>query len=404
MADLNTPSYRYQLSTGPPRPRRARRQCTEAELEREESACGDAERFCNHVCQCLRPKENFSKTQLKSPAKYRACADCIELGYLLEHPSGLLCSSCGWRRGHLLFPPEALRSSEPTCNWCTGVACDFFEALERWSWNIFGKYGVRRPSSEPLPSEGVTEFNNKWPWQLEVLRRKYSKIRKTGGAGSEELPAAPEREEEAEDHQECDYACRICDRTQPRSLFSATQLRGTKSDLKCLDCTQGPDWQDPEMLDPNSNPPGWHSDSQHWKQYFDPQGRLLREHHAEGVRRPMRLEHIRFKQASCSDHFRDRRPVQWLVEELRREGSDAPLVRKKSEICVCLYKGRYWTLDNRRLWALQQALGHNQLVWVKYYQEPAFLKRGCEELIRKFTTQHDGRHIVLKTRRGARNY
>ena len=206
------------------------------------------------------------------------------------------------------------------------------------------------------------------------------------------------------------YVCKLCSRERPPDSFSARQRKKNKSEMSCQDCSQGPDWNDDEMKRADTSPPGWHSQSPYWNQFYDRYGRLLEAWRSEGIPRKMNLKWIRFTQSSCSEVFRDGRRISELVHQLRRAGDDSPL-RNKAEIRVCLYKGRYWTVDHRRLVALREAFGGSgiggngkggqtidYLVSVRYFPEVGFLDEEFTEFIRKFTTKQEG--LSIEVRRG----
>jgi len=144
------------------------------------------------------------------------------------------------------------------------------------------------------------------------------------------------------------------------------------------------------MLDDTTNPPGWQAQSdiahEYRCQFYDKVGRVLPEYQEKGIPRTMKLRHIFYSQDSCSAYFRDGRPVNNLVAKLKKDGD--PRVLEGNEIHVCLYKGRYWSLDHRRLYAMKQVFNEDTLISVRYFEEPKFLKGG-EEFIRKFGKEKD---------------
>lgn len=372
--------------------------------------------FCNHVCQEAIPRSEFSTSQLKKPAWRRACEKCVKVMFIVEHPQGLECVCCHYPRGHGLFQSETLRKgnggSVPSSGYCYlclakkpgEIPADmaiFLQDLEEFTWtNFYDKYKIVYPYQDRLPDELIEEFNSDKVWKGEFLKGFIKFFKERHGMKCN----VTIKDAEAEEYS---YKCTECERFRSRSCFSKTQLMKSKTNMKCEHCAQGPDCQDEEMKDPHSNPPGWHSDADkngnyYNDAYYDKYGRVLEEYRRTGIPRKMRLEHIRYSQSTCSDRFANGEPVVELVKQFRRAGTDNILKRRQREIRVCLYKGRYWTLDHRRLWALKHAFEKERLVWVLYFQEPKFLDGGDKrfnEFIRKFSTEYDGTQIRVTSRR-----
>ena len=167
-----------------------------------------------------------------------------------------------------------------------------------------------------------------------------------------------------------------------------------------------PDCDDPEMKDPNLRPyPGWHSSSRYWiDNFYNERGQVYEEFRRRGIRRLMRLEHIRFTQSSCSDRFRDGRRIERLEQALREAGSDEPWRLARARIKVVLFKGRYWSLDNRRLYCMKRTLPQDALIEVDYFSQIGFLGENPEmnEFVNKFTNDFEGLKIrvLLSLTRG----
>lgn len=490
---LHSATYRYQMSRHIPSKRRKRKNLTQAEMENLErlwsspnpsparAALGtglanedpawsadvyeDGKQkrfFCNHVCMDLRPREEFSTTQLKTAAKYRHCMRCTDLAFLPEHPGGLECGTCGKLRGHSLYSREDLYCSDvtitpsrrgspysdeksacsssvsfstaasetasivpdATCLVCiaenpslvpedmeTPQHAEFLRELVKFHETILQRHRIRDPAAQPLPDAGVQHFNHKMPKKLNKLWLKFC----SNGSSKSSAPQAsddcwddeeemwhvctgPCKEEkkrsafsttqlkkakdkivcreciESDAFWECgptdssaadgssgsgtsasggySYPCKDCGRQQDKSVFSKTQLKGAKHRMRCLECTYGPDWNDPAQLDPNSDPPGYHAHSGFYDHYTDAHGRVLPEHRAAGIPRLAKLSDIRYSQKTCSSTFRCGRSVWELVGALEKAkvGGDARgeyLRGRAVEVRMCKWKGRYWTVDHR---------------------------------------------------------
>ena len=85
------------------------------------------------------------------------------------------------------------------------------------------------------------------------------------------------------------HRCVNCEREWPRQSYTKTQLKKVKSNLTCRHCTHGPDAEDVELLDETSSPPGWHSETDYYSDYFDEHGRVLDRWRKRGVIRLMKL-------------------------------------------------------------------------------------------------------------------
>ena len=111
------------------------------------------------------------------------------------------------------------------------------------------------------------------------------------------------------------------------------------------------------------------------------------------VERKMDPRRLKFTQATVSPNFRNGRPIFDLLNDLNSQQID-PL-RELEPLDVVLYNGCWWSLSNRRLWALKHctaALTHQPLhVRVRVRQPHAEFRHKC-------TTTNDGASVLIVQR------
>ncbi len=426
---LRNSVYSYHVASG--NPLKKRKRYTEAECKALEDdyyeKTWEGKLFCNHICQELLEKTKFSKSQKSKPAWRRACETCVSLMYFVEHSQGLVCEECQRPRGHGFFPREVLKKSSANCKQvcflCIGESNahhEFFRQLAAFTWSIFEANHISTPCEQEIPGHVINRFNLRWPKPIEKLFHAFCKSSASNTCGGDQgdggdvvapvsVPSCGHDESAGFGEEHC-HRCKECELRRPRDSFTRTQLKRNKSDMRCRFCADGPDVDDEDQRDPNSNPPGWHSEAREAREvYYDKAGRVLQKYRRDGIPRKTRLEHIRYSQKSCSGWFKRGRnapgegqSLMELVRRMKKQGSDSLLKESGNEIRVCKYRGKYWTLDHRRLWALKEALPGTQLIWVRYFEEPGFLEFGGEgvsdfnEFIRKFDTDFDGRSIRVR--------
>ena len=111
------------------------------------------------------------------------------------------------------------------------------------------------------------------------------------------------------------------------------------------------------------------------------------------VERKMDPRRLKFSQATVSPNFRDGRPILDLLNDLNSQQID-PL-RELEPLEVVHYNGCWWSLSNRRLWALKHctaALTHQPLhVRVRVRQPHAEFRSKC-------TSTNDGASVLIVQR------
>lgn len=111
------------------------------------------------------------------------------------------------------------------------------------------------------------------------------------------------------------------------------------------------------------------------------------------VERKMDPRMLKFTQATVSPNFRDGRPIFDLLNDLNSQQID-PL-RELEPLDIVLYNGCWWSLSNRRLWALKHctaALTHQPL-HVRVRVRPAHA-----EFRSKCTSTNDGASVLIVQR------
>lgn len=100
--------------------------------------------------------------------------------------------------------------------------------------------------------------------------------------------------------------------------------------------------------------------------------------------RRLRLGDISYSQNSIMDRFQDRRPLNDLIESLI---ADAGVIDQVQSIRVVLHEGKWFSLDNRRLYCFKQAFDDAATIGVKAYESPLYV---AEEWEKKYTTSSSG--------------
>ena len=85
------------------------------------------------------------------------------------------------------------------------------------------------------------------------------------------------------------------------------------------------------------------------------------------------------------ESIRKSRCLEDLVKELKRKGSK---MLAANEIRIGKYKGKYWSVDNRRLYCLHEVFGGDEIITARYYFFVEDLS--IKEFVRKWTTETDG--------------
>ena len=97
-------------------------------------------------------------------------------------------------------------------------------------------------------------------------------------------------------------------------------------------------------------------------------------------------DQIHYSQVSIRATFRDGRPLEHLVAELRR---DDRCILSIGPLNVVSFMGRWFTRDNRRLFAIKNALAHNCLV-------PVAVGAVDYRFLSHFTTSNGGTAIHVR--------
>lgn len=245
-------------------------------------------------------------------------------------------------------------SAERSCKACIDRECDEYYG----TLNGDDKENIKPPKPD-VPKPKTTAPPKSTPWSASH---------------------SPEKDEYTFD------CCSCFQKVSDRHL-SETQKMKKADERRCQPCVHGPDYEDPESRFVERK-----------EEYCDEVGRYLDL--GRPIIRDMRLKYIRFTQATISSHFRQRgrqqpSPIEELVDELRR--FPKTLEAKDNHVRVCLYQGKYWSVDNRRLYCMKQALREDTIIQVKYY--PFVNMLSPEEFLWKWSTTNQGESIK-KIQRG----
>lgn len=107
------------------------------------------------------------------------------------------------------------------------------------------------------------------------------------------------------------------------------------------------------------------------------------------------LSELRFSHSSIFDRFKDGGSVEDFRDLLRTPGAPHvnKILRKKWLKVVC-YRGRYHSMDNRRLWAMKEALDPGVMIKIQLFPSPADF--GEALFFRKMSTRNQGKSAPLR--------